>query len=149
VSVDETGTGDVSGMPLMVHLSHKGAGDRFFRNTLHVLEADTCGAPKRLPASTAILNATAVTNVVKKAIEKGGSDGGCMLWCSGSQKDFRQNVHSFTFESPMPRAMRLLGRSYRAVFTVRDPRDLIAEVWLPLFYSVHKGIRDKRSGARD
>lgn len=51
-----------------------------------------------------------------------------MLWCSGSQKDFRQNVHSFTFESPMPRAMHLLGRPYRAVFTVRDPRDLIIEV---------------------
>jgi hypothetical protein len=30
----------------------------------------------------------------------------------------------------MPRAMSLLGRPYRAVFTVRDPRDLIAEAYL-------------------
>ena len=148
-------TGDASGMmPLMVHLSHKGAGDRFFRNALHALEIDTCGGSlKNIPpfttaaAETKKREKTQKTTKDQKTVEEdekareggGGGEGegegsvkggGCMLWCSGSQKDFRQNVHSFTFESPMPRAMRLLGRPYRAVFVVRDPRDLIAEAYL-------------------
>ena len=120
---------ETSGAPLIVHLSHKGAGDRFFRDALISLEAETCGSSEdKRPR-----NATAAIFAAEKAEndeDAGATVGGCVSWCSGSPKDFRQNVHAFSFESPMPRAMRLLGRSYRAVFVVRDPRDLIAEAYL-------------------
>ena len=54
----------------------------------------------------------------------------CMRWCSGTADDFRHDVHSFSFDRSTPRDMGLLGRAYRAVFVVRDPRDLVAESYL-------------------
>ena len=111
---------DPAGEPLMVHLSHRGAGDAFFRDVLHDLETRTCASHSAVDAIDALAPAPAT--------EPPGS--GCARWCSGDADDFRQNVHSFSFESPHPRAMHLLGRPYRAVFVVRDPRDLIAEAYL-------------------
>ena len=106
--------------PLMVHLSHRGAGDAFFRDVLHDLETRTCASHSALDALDALAPAPET--------EPPGS--GCARWCSGDAVDFRQNFHSFSFESPHPRAMHLLGRPYRAIFVVRDPRDLIAEAYL-------------------
>ena len=115
---EETAAGVVDADdPLIVHLSHKGAGDRFFRTALHALEVNTCGGAGA--NGTDASGAGASTN-----------DDRCVPWCSGSEENFRQDVHSFTFESPMPRSMRLLGRDYRAVFVVRDPRDLVAQAYL-------------------
>ena len=111
---------DPAGEPLMVHLSHRGAGDAFFRDVLHDLETRTCASHSALDALDALAPAPET--------EPPGS--GCARWCSGDAVDFRQNFHSFSFESPHPRAMHLLGRSYRAIFVVRDPRDLIAEAYL-------------------
>ena len=104
----------------MVHLPHRGAGDAFFRDVLHDLETRTCASHSALDALDALAPAPET--------EPPGS--GCARWCSGDAVDFRQNFHSFSFESPHPRAMHLLGRPYRAIFVVRDPRDLIAEAYL-------------------
>ena len=65
----------------------------------------------------------------------------------GDAVDFRQNFHSFSFESPHPRAMHLLGRPYRAIFVVRDPRDLIAEAYLEHLNTTEAWARLRRISA--
>ena len=56
--------------------------------------------------------------------------GRCVLWCAGTKDEYREEVDSFTFERATPDRMKLLGRPYRAVFVVRDPRDVVAEAYL-------------------
>ena len=107
---------DPAGEPLMVHLSHKGAGDRMFRDALRVIEKNTCGG--------------ASNETTDFAERSQSSSPACMRWCSGTVDDFRHDVHSFSFDRSTPRDMGLLGRAYRAVFVVRDPRDLVAESYL-------------------
>ena len=107
---------DPAGEPLMVHLSHKGAGDRMFRDALRALEKNTCGG--------------ASNETTDLAERSQSSSPACMRWCSGTVDDFRHDVHSFSFDRSTPRDMGLLGRAYRAVFVVRDPRDLVAESYL-------------------
>ena len=55
-----TGTGGAGDAPLMVHLSHRGAGDRFFRNALHTLEVGPCTQfffPAELPLNFGLTSA--------------------------------------------------------------------------------------------
>ena len=104
---------DAAGEPLVVHLSHKGAGDRMFRDALRALERNTCANETESSSSS-----------------HDSSSPVCMRWCSGTAEDFRHDVHTFSFDRSTPRDMGLLGRPYRAVFIVRDPRDLIAESYL-------------------
>ena len=99
---------DAAGEPLVVHLSHKGAGDRMFRDALRALEINTCANETESSSSS-----------------HASSSPVCMRWCSGTAEDFRHDVHTFSFDRSTPRDMGLLGRPYRAVFIVRDPRDLM------------------------
>ena len=114
------GSVDPAGEPLIVHLSHKGAGDGMLRDALRALEKNTCGG-----ASDETSDETS-----DEADRSPSSSPACMRWCSGTADDFRHDVHSFSFDRSTPRDMGLLGRAYRAVFVVRDPRDLVAESYL-------------------
>ena len=106
---------DPAGEPLMVHLSHKGAGDRMFRDALRALEKNTCGG---------------ASNETSDLAERSLLVPRVHAMVLGTVDDFRHDVHSFSFDRSTPRDMGLLGRAYRAVFVVRDPRDLVAESYL-------------------
>ena len=169
--------------PLMVHLSHRGAGDRFFADALSALERETCGdardetgggdipeneeeedipenaddefAAARAPASPPEVSFEDVSAFALRrsrprcaprrvvASEPGNGSPGALsfetLFDESSAVGDR-NVF-VTFESPA-RADASLGNllraaetagvtySYRAVFFVRDPRDVVTQAYL-------------------
>jgi hypothetical protein len=169
--------------PLMVHLSHRGAGDRFFADALSALERETCGdardetgggdipeneeeedipenaddefAAARAPASPPEVSFENVSAFALRrsrprcaprrvvASEPGNGSPGALsfetLFDESSAVGDR-NVF-VTFESPA-RADASLGNllraaetagvtySYRAVFFVRDPRDVVTQAYL-------------------
>ena len=167
--------------PLMVHLSHRGAGDRFFADALSALERETCGDAReddveeeeedvlrardtrRTPTNSREENANAdahapasspeVTSKVSARARRRLSRSQCAprrvvpafpaaassdalsdaLDASGAS----ENVF-ITFESPSRadaslrrlRAAATSGKPYRAVFFVRDPRDVVTRAYL-------------------
>ena len=169
--------------PLMVHLSHRGAGDRLFADALSALERETCGdardetgggdipeneeeeyipenaddefAAARAPASPPEVSFANVSAFALRrsrprcaprrvvASEPGNGPPGALsfetLFDESSAVGDR-NVF-VTFESPA-RADASLGNllraaetagvtySYRAVFFVRDPRDVVTQAYL-------------------
>ena len=158
--------------PLMVHLSHRGAGDRFFEDTLRALERETCGDARDddeeedeeedasvpdVPDDVREANANAAAPA---SPPEGSGAPRCAPWrvvtadaASGffddrvafetlgaseaSEGASAKNVF-VTFESPARaaatlrrlRAAETAGKPYRAVFFVRDPRDVVTQAYL-------------------
>lgn len=158
--------------PLMVHLSHRGAGDRFFEDVLRALERETCGDARDddeeedeeedasvpdVPDDVREANANAAAPA---SPPEGSGAPRCAPWrvvtadaASGFFDDrvaFETLVASeasegasaknvfVTFESPARaaatlrrlRAAETAGKPYRAVFFVRDPRDVVTQAYL-------------------
>ena len=158
--------------PLMVHLSHRGAGDRFFEDVLRALERETCGDARDddeeedeeedasvpdVPDDVREANANAAAPA---SPPEGSGAPRCAPWrvvtadaASGffddrvafetlgaseaSEGASAKNVF-VTFESPARaaatlrrlRAAETAGKPYRAVFFVRDPRDVVTQAYL-------------------
>jgi len=158
--------------PLMVHLSHRGAGDRFFEDVLRGLERETCGDARDddeeedeeedasvpdVPDDVREANANAAAPA---SPPEGSGAPRCAPWrvvtadaASGffddrvafetlgaseaSEGASAKNVF-VTFESPARaaatlrrlRAAETAGKPYRAVFFVRDPRDVVTQAYL-------------------
>ena len=159
-------------VPLMVHLSHRGAGDRFFEDALRALERETCGDARDddeeedeeedasvpdVPDDVREANANAAAPA---SPPEGSGAPRCAPWrvvtadaASGffddrvafetlgaseaSEGASAKNVF-VTFESPARaaatlrrlRAAETAGKPYRAVFFVRDPRDVVTQAYL-------------------
>jgi len=82
-----------------VHLAHEFAGDTFFRDVFQRFAAASC--------------------------EKTG--GAACLRVSKLGEPVAQDAQLVQLADPEPPAVRALGRPYRAVFTVRDPRDMVMD----------------------
>ena len=159
--------------PLMVHLSHRGAGDRFFEDALRALEPrETCGdardddeeedeeedasvpdvpddvreanayaaAPASPPEGSNLKKAPrcAPWRVVTADAASGFSDDKVAFETLGASEGASEKNVFVTFESPARaaatlrrlRAAETAGKPYRAVFFVRDPRDVVTQAYL-------------------
>ena len=157
--------------PLMVHLSHRGAGDRFFEDALRALEPrETCwdardddeeedeeedASVPDVPDDVREANANAAApasppegsgaprcapwRVVTADAASGFSDGRVAFETLGASRRGASEENVFvTFESPARaaatlrrlRAAETAGKPYRAVFFVRDPRDVVTQAYL-------------------
>lgn len=160
--------------PLMVHLSHRGAGDRFFEDALRALERETCwdardddeeedeeedasvpdvpddvseananffaAAPASPPEGSNLKKAPrcAPWRVVTADAVSGFSDDKVAFETLGASEDASEKKVFVTFESPARaaatlrrlRAAETAGKPYRAVFFVRDPRDVVTQAYL-------------------
>ena len=159
--------------PLMVHLSHRGAGDRFFEDALRALEPrETCwdardddeeedeeedasvpdvpddvreanayaAAPASPPEGSNLKKAPrcAPWRVVTADAASGFSDDKVAFETLGASEGASEKNVFVTFESPARaaatlrrlRAAETTGKPYRAVFFVRDPRDVVTQAYL-------------------
>ena len=151
--------------PLMVHLSHRGAGDRFFEDTMRALERETCwdasssdeeedASVPDVPDDVREANANAAApasppegsgaprcapwRVVTADAASGFSDDKVAFETLGASEGASEKKVFVTFESPARaaatlrrlRAAETAGKPYRAVFFVRDPRDVVTQAYL-------------------
>ena len=157
----------------MVHLSHRGAGDRFFEDALRALEPrETCwdardddeeedeeedasvpdvpddvreanayaAAPASPPEGSNLKKAPrcAPWRVVTADAASGFSDDKVAFETLGASEGASEKNVFVTFESPARaaatlrrlRAAETAGKPYRAVFFVRDPRDVVTQAYL-------------------
>ena len=158
--------------PLMVHLSHRGAGDRFFSDVLSALERETCGdardgnvkdeeedvlhmedqpksihdentntnahAPASPPEVSTIVSAMADLRCApRRVVPAEAAATSDALSDAVDASGASENVFvTFVLPSRVDVSLRRLraaatsGKPYRAVFFVRDPRDVVTRAYL-------------------